>query len=162
MSSSDRRAVVFSVLALAGCGFSPVYAPGGAGEALRGRIRMDEPRDNAGFLLVRQLERRLGLPEDPRYALSATISLDEEGVAITPEQVTTRYQLRGDVSFALSDIQTGERVTSGKVTSFTGYSATGTTVATRTAEKDARARLMVILADQIVAKLLATAPDWMA
>ena len=46
---------------------------------------------------------------------------------------------------------------SGNVDSFTGYSATGTTVATRAAERDAYERLMTILADQIVTRLEAGA-----
>jgi LPS-assembly lipoprotein len=45
-------------------------------------------------------------------------------------------------------------VTSGSVDNFTGYSATGTTVATLAAERDAQERLMTILADQIVTRLL--------
>ncbi|HCQ58330.1 MAG TPA: hypothetical protein DIU10_10575, partial [Sulfitobacter sp.] len=49
----------------------------------------------------------------------------------------------------------GQIVTSGKVESFTGYSATGTTVATRAAELDAQERLMVILADLVVSRLYA-------
>jgi LPS-assembly lipoprotein len=42
------------------------------------------------------------------------------------------------------------------VKSFTAYSATGSTVAGLAAEEDAAYRLMRILADQIVAQLIAT------
>ena len=49
-------------------------------------------------------------------------------------------------------------VTSGTVDSFTGYSATGSTVATRAARADAEERLTTILADQIVTRLIAAAP----
>ena len=42
----------------------------------------------------------------------------------------------------------------GRVTAFTGYSATGSTVATAAAQRDAEARLAVILADMIVAQVL--------
>jgi LPS-assembly lipoprotein len=41
------------------------------------------------------------------------------------------------------------------VQSFTAYSATGSTVAGLAAEEDAATRLMRILADQIVARLIA-------
>ncbi len=160
MSLSDRRTILLSFAALAGCGFTPVYGPGGAAATLRGRIRMDSPKDQAGFQLVRRLEERLGPAEAPVYALSASIALREDGIGITRDQVTTRYQLAGTVDFRLSDVATGKRVTSGTVSNFTSYSASGTTVATRVAEEDARARLMVILADEIVSRLLATAPDW--
>ena len=46
--------------------------------------------------------------------------------------------------------------------SFTSYSATGSTVAGLAAEEDAALRLMHILADQIVTRLLATSGQWSA
>ena len=49
----------------------------------------------------------------------------------------------------------GAQVTGGRVQSFTAYSATGSTVAQLAAEEDAGLRLMRILADQIVARLIA-------
>ncbi len=61
----------------------------------------------------------------------------------------------GTVAYSLRDLETGAIVTSGDVTSFTGYSATGTTVAVQAAERDAEARLMAILADQLLIRLLA-------
>lgn len=160
MSSSDRRAVVLSLLALGGCGFTPVYGPGGGAEALRGRIAFDEPNDRMGFVLVRQLETRLGRPADPAYRLSARIRMGDERIAVTSEGVTNRYQILGLVDFAVRDARTNRRLTSGTVRNFVSYSATRTTVATRAAENDAEERLMRILADQIVAKLLATSPGW--
>jgi LPS-assembly lipoprotein len=44
-------------------------------------------------------------------------------------------------------------VISGSVDNFTSYSATGTTVATLAAERDAQERLMIQLADQIFVRL---------
>ena len=162
MSSSDRRTFLITgaAVALSGCGFTPVYAPGGSAEGLRGSISIDDPRDTAGFALVRQLESRLGLPQNPQYTLSATISLAEDELGITPDQEITRFNLRGTVRFALVDNATGQTVLRDAVSSFTSYSATGTPFATQTAEADARDRLMIILADQLVARLLATSPDW--
>jgi LPS-assembly lipoprotein len=43
------------------------------------------------------------------------------------------------------------------VNSFTGYSATGTTVSAQAARQDAEKRLMVILGDLLIDKLIATA-----
>ena len=45
----------------------------------------------------------------------------------------------------------------GKVSSFTSWSASGSVVATSSAEDDAHRRLMRMLADQIVTRLLAQA-----
>jgi len=160
MSSSRPLAVLLTCLALAGCGYTPVYGPGGSAEALRGTIAIDDPIDAEGFALVRQLERRLGLPAGPTYRLSASIALDEDELGILPDQTITRYNIVGEVAYTLSDLATGEAVTFGAASSFTSYSATGTTVATLSAQRDARERLMVILADQTSAELLAGAGDW--
>jgi LPS-assembly lipoprotein len=50
---------------------------------------------------------------------------------------------------------TGATVASGRVQSFTAYAATGSTVAGLAAEEDAGLRLMRLLADQVVARLIA-------
>lgn len=163
MSSSDRRAVLsFALLALAGCGFSPALAPGGSAEGLQGQIAIDPPAAVESFEFVRALEARLGRPDAPRYRLSADIAVAEEGVGILPDQTITSYNVLGKVDYALTDIATGRLVTSGQVANFTSYAATSTTVATSSAQADARRRLMTILADQIVDDLYLTRRDWAA
>jgi LPS-assembly lipoprotein len=162
MSSFNRRSFFILLAGLPACGFTPVYGPSGSAEGLRGDIEIDDPRDERGFSLVRALENRLGLPDNPRYRLSAQIFTGIDEIGITPEQETTRYNVKGEVAFTLTDTTTGRSVTSGRVASFTSYSATGTPVSTQSASRDAYDRLMVVLADQIVARLLATASDWRA
>lgn len=46
----------------------------------------------------------------------------------------------------------------GEVSNFTSHSTVGTVIATTAAEADARGRLAVMLADQVVTRLLATVP----
>ena len=58
------------------------------------------------------------------------------------------------IEWRLAQIGDGSEVASGSERSFTSYSATSTTVATSFAQRDARRRLMVILADRIVTDLL--------
>jgi LPS-assembly lipoprotein len=159
MSSFDRRAVLILPLALAACGFTPAYAPGGAATRLLGRMRAADPTDKNGFDLVERLEERLGRSKDPTYVLSYTITTQAAGVGITTENEITRFNLRGVIDYTLSDAATGARLTGGRVQSFTAYSATGSTVAGLAAEEDAAYRLMRILADQIVARLIAAAAD---
>ena len=69
----------------------------------------------------------------------------------------SRYSLAGKADYKLVDAQTDAVLLTGEVASFTSWSATGSTVATQTAEDDAHKRLMVMLADQIVTRLIATA-----
>lgn len=162
MSLSDRRNFLFLMAALpvAACGFAPAYGPGGAASGLQGRIRVDDPSDKNGFDLVERLEERLGRPEAPRYALSFAIVTKPIGVGITPENAIRRYNLTGSIDWGLTDIATGTRLSGGRVNSFTSYSATGSTVAGLAAEQDAAMRLMRLLADQIVTRLIATSGQW--
>lgn len=154
MSSFNRRSVLLSLAALSGCGFTPVYGPGGSAEGLRGRIDVAAPSDEEGFALVKRLQDRLGAPQAPDLDLVADIRMNEDAVGFLPDGEISRYNVNGRVDWRVIRSSDGTRLASGSETSFTSYSATSTTVATRFAERDARRRLMVILADRIVADLM--------
>ncbi|MEM8803880.1 MAG: LPS assembly lipoprotein LptE [Pseudomonadota bacterium] len=141
------------VLSLAGCGFTPVHAPGGAASDLRGRIDVAAPRDEEGFALVKRLEDRLGLPQGADLALTASIRISEDAVGFLPDGEISRFNVVGRVDWRLTRLADGDKISDGSETSFTSYSATSTTVATTFAQRDARRRLMVILADRIVSDL---------
>lgn len=155
MSLPSRRLVLLAPLALAGCGFAPVYGPGGNGQILQDRVRVDPPDSQDSYLLVRELEERLGRGNDAAYALSFGINTSEARLAIDREGDTGRFNRVGVVDYSLRDLQTGQVVTSGTVENFVGYSATGTTVETLAGEQDAQKRLMIVMADQIVTRLYA-------
>ncbi|MEM9970475.1 MAG: LPS assembly lipoprotein LptE [Pseudomonadota bacterium] len=157
MSSFDRRTFLIAASALAGCGFEPVYAPGTGGGDLRGRIEVLPPADEEGFALVNRLEQRLGEPAAPEYLLIADIGITEESVGFLPDGSISRFNVLGRVTWRLS--QGDETVITGNERSFTSYSATSTTVATIVARRDARRRLMVILADQITATILSRSEE---
>lgn len=146
---------LFVLLSLAGCGFQPVNGPGGTGAALQGKVEIAEPETRDSFLLVQRLEERLGRSGTPEYQLSLSLNVTEQSLAINPEGDVERFNLIGQAEYSLRDVSTGEIALSGKVNNFTGYSATGTTVASLAAERDARRRLMTILGDQIVQRLQA-------
>ena len=156
MSLYNRRTLLALPLVLTACGFTPVYGPSGAGTRLRGQVLVQEPSTQAGYLLTRHLETRLGRSSiAPRFALDLDIATEEDGLAINAAGDTTRFNMTGRVAYALRDTSVGTVVTSGTVENFTAYSAIGTTVATLAAERDAVERLMVILGDQITARLFA-------
>ena len=155
MSLPDRRFVLLAPLALAACGFTPIYGPGGNGQTLQNRVLVDPPGSQDSYLLVRELEERLGRSDDPAFALSMIINTSEARLAIDREGDTGRFNLIGIVQFSLRSLQSGQVVTSGRVENFVGYSATGTTVETLAGELDAQKRLMSVIADQIVTQLYA-------
>lgn len=163
MWSSDRRNFIGLVgalagaAALAGCGFTPAYAPGNGGAKLLGSIEPDAPKTRDDFALIRRLSERLNPVQAARYRLAYNISTDRLGQAITPSGATTRYSLTGTVDYTLHEIGTNAVLLSGSVNSFTSWSATGSVVASAAAEDDAHKRLMQMLADQVITRLLAQA-----
>ncbi|MFP4043495.1 MAG: LPS assembly lipoprotein LptE [Rhodosalinus sp.] len=163
MWCSDRRRLLILGAAglLAGCGFAPVHGPGGAARALAGQVAMPVPRTRADYLFVRRLEERLGPASAPRYRLEAPLEITRDSLGTTADGLTTRYQYLGQSAWRLLPAEAGTgapALAQGRVEGFTGYSSTGSTLATRAAERDAEARLATILADRIVDRLLLAAP----
>ena len=162
MSSSDRRQILAALAALAllpACGFRPVLAPGtdgaGGGGALRGRVALDAPGDALAFAFVERVEDRLGRPgPGADLRLSYVIETGTRPVGINPAGVATRVQIAGTVRFELigpgSEIRAADTLRA-----FTAWSTTGDALATEVASEDARRRLMVMLADAMVTRLLA-------
>lgn len=154
----SRRIVLLGALGLAGCGLTPVYGPSGGGTALRGAIAFETPQTVAEYQLRNRLIARLGDTVEPRYSLRVSLTETPTPATITLGGDTTRFNLVGTAHWVLSD-HLGTTVKSGLEETFMSYSATGSTVATQAAAKDASARLSVALADLIVARLLLSAAE---
>ena len=103
MSLLNRRTLLVSLapLALAACGFTPVHAPGGTGDALYGQVLVQAPEDIPStsevdsYLLVQNLEHRLGRSDAGAYQLDLTLRTRDDGQAITDDSEITRYSLLG-------------------------------------------------------------------
>jgi LPS-assembly lipoprotein len=146
-----------AALALAACGYRPAFAPGSTASGLLEGVAVDAPGTRDAFSLVQRLEERLGRTGTPRFRLSYRIETDETGLAITPAGAITRFNVTGSVAYSLTRAEDGGEVAAGRVSSFTSYAASGTTVSTGAARSDAYLRLMRILADRIVTELVAKA-----
>lgn len=146
--------VLALVLALAGCGFTPVYGPEGTASGYRGAVGLPAPNTEEEFAFTARLEDRLGRVQVPRYDLAFTLTTSETDLAIDDSNNITRFNVEGRLQWTLNE---GDTVLlAGEETAFTAYSATGSTISTLESERDARRRLMVILADKVVGRLLAS------
>lgn len=154
----SRRAALGVTLLAAACGFTPVYGPGGAGTRLQGQIRVDDPKTADDYAFLQRLTERLGPTDAGRYGLSYSLRIAVVPQAITSDEVTTRFSLNGTAVWRLTDAASGKTIAQGEVSNFTSHSTVGTVVATSAAEQDARGRLAVMLADQVVTRLLAAVP----
>lgn len=154
MSLLDRRSFLVLPAALAACGFTPVYAPEGSGSALQNQVQVNEPVNENTYFLNRRIEERIGRSETPTYQLDVSVSVSRDSLARNSSNNINRFNFIGTARYSLTQASTGQVITSGRVDNFTGASASGTTVATLAAERDARRRLMILLGDQIVERLL--------
>ena len=155
----DRRTLIFGLcaLALTGCGFTPVHGTQGAGGRLQSAVRVQAPDTRPEQLLIQRIEERLG--RGSRYRLSYDLDIRRQEMAVAPTNISTRFNLVGNVTYALHPAGADTPLIKGRTTGFTGYSTTDSTVATSAAERDAHARLATILADRMIAHLLAAASD---
>lgn len=154
----SRRLLLTAPLALAACGFRPAYAPGGPGLRLRGRVAVEAPPTPDGFRLRAELEDRLGPAGAAAATLSAEPAVEVATAAVTPAGAITRYQLAGTARWRLLSPE-GRLLAEGEAHALTGYSATGPTVSSRAAAQDAEGRLMALLAQRIVERLLLLPPE---
>ena len=149
---SSRRGFLSAALVLAGCGLTPVMEP--RSQQLYKQVLVQAPVNRAEYELVRNLEAQLGTTESARFSLRYELKVTENNIVVSTAQEISRYSLIGELEYSLLD-SNGATLSRQTAKSFTGYSATGTTVATQRAQRDAYDRLMVILAEQVSSALLA-------
>jgi len=145
---SSRRGFFLAALVLAGCGFEPVSGVNAKSQILRNTVLVQAPKNRVEFELVRNLEVQLGQATSTFYELRYKLNVDEDIIVVSTAQEINRFSLVGVLEYSLVD-NDGVVLISKTAKSFTGYSATGTTVATQRSKRDAYDRLMVILAKQV-------------
>ena len=150
---SSRRGFFLAALALAGCGFESVNGVSSKSQMLRNTVLVQAPTNRVEFELVRNLEVQLGQATSKFYDLRYKLNVDEDIIIVSAAQEINRFSLVGVLEYSLVD-SGGVVLLSNTAKSFTGYSATGTTVATQRSKRDAYNRLMVILAKQVSNSLL--------
>ena len=148
---SSRRGFLSAALALAGCGLTPVMET--SSQQLYNQVLIQAPVNRAEYELVRNLEAQLGVAKSARFALDYELQVTEDNIVVSTAQEISRYSLVGELEYSLLD-KDGAFLARQTAKSFTGYSATGTTVATQRAQRDAYDRLMAILAGQVASALL--------
>jgi LPS-assembly lipoprotein len=145
-------------MALAGCGFQPLY--GEDGGALRGEVSFETEDGRLAYFYRQQLRRRFGDPaQDAAYVLETKLGVRREGYAITATDDVTRFDVIGEATFVLRRKSDGSEAARGTTTSTTAYSTTATPYATDVAQRDAERRVAVDLADRVFARVAALRID---
>jgi LPS-assembly lipoprotein len=163
----SRRAVVVlgSTIALAGCGFQPVYMPtasrqAGPAERELAAINVGLIPDRPGMLMRQALQDRLegsgdGTPR--RYDLTVSFGVNGAGLGMQPDTTITRIRLTGIADWTLlANDPTHTRLTSGHVRAVDALNTLDSQVFATDLEIEAiQKRLAEALADQITLQLAA-------
>ncbi|HKL55006.1 MAG: hypothetical protein ACX93P_06535 [Roseovarius sp.] len=145
MSSFDRRQILVgglaasatTLIAATGCGVLAFGERPGQLAHLRNAVAINPSTGRGAELMAIALETRLGRSDrNARYGLFYALKHDERPVRMTRDLFTARDTLKGEMIYALNDLQGGVVLTSGKV------AAHG-------------ADLFAHLADRVVARLIA-------
>jgi LPS-assembly lipoprotein len=149
---------------LAACGFEPLYAPSGPAAAAQGRVEVAVIDGPIGFAMRERLIDRLGPAEAATHRLKIDLELDQQGVALTRKDETTRFDVTATAAWRLYPRAGGAPALSGETSAVTGYSApaddTASAFAVLSARRDAEERLALTLADRIAQDLALDAAVW--
>ncbi|HEV7158318.1 MAG TPA: LPS assembly lipoprotein LptE [Caulobacteraceae bacterium] len=145
--------------ALAGCGFTPLYATPGLSHGLAG-VDVVAPEGRVGYLLREALDDDLGRDKDADPAWRLTLALDQsrDPRGLTINNFAQRYQVGLTIAYSLTDIASGEVVHTGRVITQVSYDAANDPYAGIAARQDSQQRAAADAARRIELDLAA----WMA
>ncbi len=151
--------VFFLALAMAGCGFQPLYGRGDNGLSAQDQlasVRIQPMPDRVGQQLHNLLRDRLnprGQPANPAYSLQVVVSETLEELGIRKDETATRSNLIVAANFVLSDGRSGKELFKGRSRSINSYNILESQFATLFSESDARKRALREISDEISNRL---------
>ncbi len=137
-----RVALGVALLALAGCGFRPLYGerPDSVRDHLAA-VAIGPIRDRIGYEVYNLLRDSLtprGAPTAPRYSLAVELSTDTTPLITERDSQIRRFDLNVRARYSLFDIATGGQMHSGAYRATASYNVVESAAfATRMAEEDA-------------------------
>lgn len=148
--------LVFSLLLISSCGFTPVYGTHSPKPELT-QISIEIIPNREGQIVRNHLIDQLyngGYPSNPRYSLSvSTISENIVEIGIDQDDEASRAQLRQRATMRLKDISTDTLVLERIVRATSGYNILTGQFTTYVTEKDARAQTLKAISDNIMTQL---------
>ena len=140
------------IVLLAGCGFTPMYAPAGGGQAI-GPVNVTMIEGKAGHVLKTELDRILDVErgEGPPATLEIRLREDVSRLGIRLDESATRAEMRLTASYVLTPAN-GTPVR-GAVYSIVNYDIPLAAFGEIAAQDDARERAAETLAQRMRAEL---------
>ncbi len=140
MSRAPVLIAAAAALALAGCGFTPLYAEPAVAPVLS-RVAVSTPDNRTGYLLREHLEDELAADRSQPALARLTTEVEERRTPLGRriDDTATRYELVLTVRYALTREGLAEPMT-GQVTATTSYAAADQPYAGVVAHQDAEDR----------------------
>jgi LPS-assembly lipoprotein len=137
-------------VALAGCGFTPLYGGGKVAPQLSS-IYVEPIAERNGYELRTRLIELLnsdGVLAGKRYRLKITMTESSQGIALQNDATITRYNNRMEAKYVLSDAS-GTLVTQGTQSELSSYNVVQSPYATLAGEQDSAKRAAQDMAERI-------------
>jgi LPS-assembly lipoprotein len=137
-------------VALAGCGFTPLYGGGKVAPQLSS-IYVEPIAERNGYELRTRLIELLnsdGVLAGKRYRLKITMTESSQGIALQNDATITRYNNRMQAKYVLSDAG-GTLVTQGTQSELSSYNVVQSPYATLAGEQDSGKRAAQDMAERI-------------
>ena len=143
--------IALALVALAGCGFKPMYAPSAGGGATIGAVDVPEVPGKSGHAFRTELTRLLdaegrngGEPRRLEVALGEQVN----ALGLRVDESATRADLILTADYKFFDLN-GEQMVKGKVTAVAAYDIPVQAYGAAAAQDDARERAGVLLAENL-------------
>jgi LPS-assembly lipoprotein len=158
MSSFSFPVLAVAVVTVAACGFQPLYGSrvGGGSPAEFAQIKVEPIPDRIGQQLYNHLLTILnsdGRPERPRYVMKTQVTENLSALGVRKTAFATRANLQMEANYDVTSAATGRSVFSGTSSITVSYNILDSEFATLMAEKDARARAVQELSEDIRIRL---------
>jgi LPS-assembly lipoprotein len=150
-----------ALLALCGCGLSPMYSGGGSGAVAQGLSAVEVPpiEGKAGWLVRNALNDRLGQSgahSAARYRLDVLLDDKLEGLGLLTDDTVGRERRTLRARYQLVDLASGDILVDATAGSDAGIDVVSSEYATIAAENTALENLSREVADRIVANVALT------
>ncbi|MBK8542996.1 MAG: hypothetical protein IPL62_05130 [Caulobacteraceae bacterium] len=149
-----RVLIASLTLLVAACGFQPMYAPPGGGNAI-GPVQIAEIDGKAGHVLRTELNRILAVENDgsPPMHLQVTLTEQVTPLGLRRDESATRAELRLTANYILTPVQANGRVMRGSVFTVVNYDIPEAAFGEIAAQDDARERAAETMAQRFRAEL---------
>jgi LPS-assembly lipoprotein len=144
------------LLAVAACGFSPMYAPAGAGGPAIGPVQVSMIQGESGHVLETELDRILAVENNgaPPARLDVTLQEQITPLGLRRDESATRAQLQLTANYVFTPPNADERAAiRGSVVTVVTYDIPTAAFGEISAQDDARERAAETMAERFRAEL---------